>query len=65
MGDKIETTIDILIKELKIHNRLYHVEDNPMITDYEYDMMYTELERLESEYPEFIREDSPTQTVGG
>ncbi len=43
----------------------YYVLDNPLISDYEYDKLYKELEALEKEHPELITPDSPTQRVGG
>lgn len=42
----------------------YYVEDNPQISDTEYDTLYKQLEKLEQEYPEFILDNSPTQRVG-
>lgn len=57
------------IKELRsslaYHSERYYVYDSPEISDYEYDMMYAELCRLESEHPEFYDPASPTQRVGG
>ena len=50
---------------LKYHNKKYYIEDAPEIEDFEYDAMLRELEDLEKEYPQFLAEDSPTQTVGG
>lgn len=56
-------------KELKAtilyHNDRYYNQDNPEITDYEYDMMMQELKGLEQKHPEYIASDSPTQKVGG
>lgn len=56
-------------KELKAtilyHNDRYYNQDNPEITDYEYDMMMQELKGLEQKHPEYITSDSPTQKVGG
>ncbi|MDE5648899.1 MAG: NAD-dependent DNA ligase LigA, partial [Oscillospiraceae bacterium] len=51
--------------ELERHNKNYYLLDNPEISDYEYDMMMQELKKLESEYPEFAFENSPTKRVGG
>lgn len=50
---------------LKYHNRKYYIEDSPEIEDFEYDALLRELENLESEFPQFKTEDSPTQNVGG
>ncbi len=62
---KEEKRIDELVKILNRHNYLYYVENNPVISDYEYDKLYKELEELEKKFPEYIREDSPTRKVGG
>ena len=43
----------------------YYVLDCPTVTDYEYDMLYRELENIEKEHPELVTEDSPTKRVGG
>lgn len=50
---------------IEYHNDKYYNQDEPEIEDYEYDLLTRELKRLESEYPEIISEDSPTQRVGG
>lgn len=50
---------------LKHHSDLYYNQDNPEISDYEYDMLNNELKRIEEQYPELITADSPTQIVGG
>ncbi len=60
-----EKRIKKLSEELKYHNRKYYIEDSPEIEDFEYDAMLRELEDLEKEFPEFLKEDSPTQNVGG
>ena len=54
-----------LTKEIRHHNELYYNQDAPEISDYEYDMMYAELLRLEAEHPELFDPDSPSQRVGG
>jgi DNA ligase (NAD+) len=53
-----------LRRDLERHNRLYYVEDAPEITDAEYDRLFAELQRLETEHPELASPDSPTQRVG-
>ena len=45
-------------------NRRYYVENSPILSDYEFDMLLKELEALEKEYPEFVTADSPTRNVG-
>ncbi|MBR6102708.1 MAG: NAD-dependent DNA ligase LigA [Ruminococcus sp.] len=57
--------IDELVELLNYHSKLYYVENRNEISDYEYDMLQNELKALEAEHPELIRDDSPTQRVGG
>ena len=61
----IEKRIDELIKLINKASYEYYIEDKPTITDQEYDDYYRELLTLEEKYPEFKREDSPTNRVGG
>ena len=61
----VQTEIDKLRRELEYHSRLYYVEDAPVISDYEFDMLMQRLKTLEAEHPELITPDSPTQRVGG
>lgn len=60
-----EKRINELSELLKYHNKRYYIDDSPEIEDFEYDKMLRELEELERDFPELLREDSPTQTVGG
>lgn len=53
-----------LAQEIERHNRLYHIQDAPEISDAEYDSLVRELQELEAQYPELARADSPTQKVG-
>lgn len=57
------------VKELReiiaYHSDRYYNQDNPEITDYEYDMLMQELKKIEKEHPELVTADSPTQKVGG
>ncbi|MBD5218568.1 MAG: NAD-dependent DNA ligase LigA [Bacteroidales bacterium] len=50
--------------EINLHNHKYYVENNPDISDRDFDMLLKELESLEKEFPEFYDELSPTQRVG-
>lgn len=50
--------------EINKHNHAYYVEDNPTISDFEYDELFRELKKLEAENPLFVTSDSPTQRVG-
>lgn len=52
-------------EEITFHDRKYYIENNPVISDYEYDLLMAELTRLEREFPELVTPDSPTQRVGG
>lgn len=61
----IESRINELIEIINKASYEYYVNDNPSITDQEYDDYYNELIKLESKYPELKREDSPTLRVGG
>ncbi len=63
--DKAKKRIDELTELLEYHSRKYYVEDNPEISDFEYDKMMVELEELEKEYPQFASDISPTKSVGG
>jgi len=51
--------------ELRRHEHLYYVMDAPVISDREFDALMNELKRLETEHPELLTPDSPTQRVGG
>ncbi len=57
---RINELVDALIR----HNRLYHQQNEPEISDWEYDALFRELETLEAVHPEQAREDSPTKQVG-
>ncbi len=57
--------VEQLTKELEYHNNLYYNQDEPEISDFEYDKMLRELENLEEEFPSLMRADSPTNKVGG
>jgi len=57
--------IEELRKQVEYHAKKYYDDDNPEISDFEYDMLMLELRNLENKYPEFISNDSLTQKVGG
>ncbi|MCX2719369.1 NAD-dependent DNA ligase LigA [Lentiprolixibacter aurantiacus] len=61
----IKDTIETLRKELHEHNYRYYVLDQPVISDYEFDMKLKELQKLENENPEYFDPNSPSQRVGG
>lgn len=60
-----KTEIEKLREEIEYHNRLYYVNDAPVISDYDYDMLMVRLIKLEEEHPELVTPTSPTQRVGG
>lgn len=53
-----------LREEIKYHEKKYYVDNDPQISDYEFDLLVKELEKLESQFPELITPESPTQRVG-
>ena len=63
--EDIEKEIIQLRKEVEYHNNKYYNEDTPEISDYDYDILSRSLRQLESKYPQFKTETSPTQKVGG
>ena len=62
---EIQEKIEALRKEIEYHIERYYNQDDPEITDYEYDQKMNELKRLEKAHPEYVTPDSPTQKVGG
>src|ERR1041384_8609526 len=62
---KAEREIEELREELRRHEHLYYVLDQPEITDAEYDGLMRKLQELEAEHPELAAAASPTQRVGG
>ena len=61
----IENQIDKLREKLRYHEHKYYVENQPEISDEDFDSMMKQLEELEAESPGLITPDSPTQRVGG
>ena len=57
--------IEELRKQTEYHAKKYYDDDEPEISDFEYDMLMLELRNLEAEFPEFVSKDSLTQKVGG
>lgn len=58
--ERISYLTDLLNK----YNKAYYIDNNPIVSDVEYDTLYKELEQLEKDYPEFIQNNSPTKAVG-
>jgi DNA ligase (NAD+) len=61
----IEKKIEALRDQIRHHEYLYFVLDNPKISDAEFDQLMIQLKKLEAEHPGLITPDSPTQRVGG
>ena len=59
-----EQKLEQLRINISRHNYLYHTLDSPEIDDYDFDLLFNELRKLEERYPEYITPDSPTQRVG-
>ena len=60
-----ESRIRELVQTISHHDVMYYVEDSPEVTDREYDRLMSELKALESEHPDLVLPDSPTQRVSG
>ncbi len=63
--EDIRKEYDELVLNIRHHMDLYYNEDNPEISDAEYDALMRRLKAVEKEHPEFVKEDSPTRIVGG
>jgi len=62
--DAIKKRLAFLAREIKAADALYYQDDNPVLTDAEYDALRRENLALEKEYPHLIRKDSPSKSVG-
>lgn len=62
---KAKKRAEELRKTIEYHNKKYYDDDEPEISDFEYDMLNNELKNLEKQFPEIITKDSNTQKVGG
>jgi len=61
---EVQARAQELRDEIHYHNYRYHVLDDPVISDVEFDRLMQELQQLEDEYPGLVTPDSPTQRVG-
>ncbi|QBR84495.1 NAD-dependent DNA ligase LigA [Legionella israelensis] len=64
MNTNIKEKISILRNKIRFYDYHYYVKDEPLVPDAEYDRCFKELKQLESEYPQYVTSDSPTQRVG-
>ncbi|MGC8704880.1 MAG: NAD-dependent DNA ligase LigA [Athalassotoga sp.] len=62
--DEVRSKVEKLRKEIEYHNYRYYTLNDPVITDYEYDMLVKELQNLEEKYPSLKSPNSPTQRIG-
>ncbi len=62
-----QASVDVKMADLRriifYHEWRYYILNDPVVSDYEYDLLYKQLEQLEEEYPDRVTEDSPTQRV--
>lgn len=63
--EQAKLEIEDLIQKINAYNHQYYVESNPMISDYDFDMLLEKLIALETSFPEFAYSYSPTKRVGG
>ena len=60
-----ERRVQALRQQIEYHSDRYYNQDDPEISDADYDALLRELKALEAEHPELVTADSPTQRVGG
>ncbi len=65
MSEDVKEKIEKLRRQINQYNYEYYVQDNPTVSDYEYDLLIKELKDLEDKYPEYYDVNSPTNRVGG
>ncbi|HNA15412.1 MAG TPA: NAD-dependent DNA ligase LigA [Ferruginibacter sp.] len=63
-GKKMHGPVETLRDLLRFHEYRYYVQNDPLISDFEYDTLYKQLEQYEKEHPGSVTPDSPTQRVG-
>jgi DNA ligase (NAD+) len=65
MAGEIGKRVDWLRREIRRHDYLYYIQNQPEIPDQQYDELFAELKKLEAQHPELVAPDSPTQRVAG
>ncbi|PCJ25835.1 MAG: DNA ligase (NAD(+)) LigA [Flavobacteriales bacterium] len=63
--EESKNRIEVLSIQLRAHNHSYYVLSKSIISDYDFDMLLEDLQKLEEDFPEYAFEDSPTKRVGG
>lgn len=63
--ETLRTEYQQLVDQVRMHRAAYYNDDAPLISDAEFDTLYSRLELLEARHPELVANDSPTQEVGG
>ncbi len=63
-NDELLRRLVELRREIHYYNYRYHVLDDPIISDYEFDKLMAELRKIEADHPEWITPNSPTQRAG-
>ena len=61
---EVSKRIERLREEIEKHNRYYYIDNQPTISDFEYDLLLSELQTLEKKYPQLIDSYSPTVRIG-
>lgn len=61
---ELRRRVDDLRTQINLHNYRYHVLDEPIISDYEFDRLMAELRQIEADHPDWVTPDSPSQRVG-
>lgn len=64
MNNDISAKVAQLVEQLNVWSKAYYVDDAPLVSDATYDEAFQQLKKFESEHPELVRQDSPTQRVG-
>lgn len=64
LPESVVVRVEQLRTEIEQHNYRYYVLDEPSVPDAEYDRLFSELQQLETDYPELVSDDSPTRRVG-
>ena len=65
MQDREKSQYEALVEKINYHMDRYYNQDEPEITDFEYDQLMLQLKEMEKAHPEWISPDSPTQKIGG